>query len=301
MVQLTRRNWIIANNSIVYVHSCGHINCKGCLKQLFRTALRDITMLPLKCCDKEIDLAPTKILLNEDEAALLFQRNTESKVKEKMHCPQCNIFINLDDLKNSINKIITCKGCFTSICSECKTRSHQYRTCSENKRHVQNASDVALLNLASRKGWKQCPMCMVLIDLDYGCNHMTCSFCKHHFCFKCLKPWKFSTGTCSSGSCEVWDASRLIQAGDDRVVNEEQVMGRQYLPQERAARQLIHIRALKSNERCQHVWVRRNGNKGACEACGYSLWMYGMVCQGSCHATVCFTCAHHRIAAIGWR
>jgi IBR domain, a half RING-finger domain len=286
--------------NILYTHSCGHINCKGCLKQLFRTALRDITMLPLRCCEVEIDLTPVKSILNEDEAALLLQRNSESKVKEKMHCPQCNLFINLDNLPSQ-RKTITCTGCLTSLCSECRTRSHQFRTCSENKADNQSTSDKALFNLASSKGWKQCPMCRVIIELEYGCNHMTCSFCRFHFCFKCLKPWSTATGKCSSGACEVWDANKLIQAGDDRIVNEELVLGRQYRPEERVARQMVHVRALRSNETCRHTWVRRNGNQGACEACGYSLWLYGMVCQGACNATVCYTCARHRIAAIGWR
>ncbi|CAL1593369.1 unnamed protein product [Knipowitschia caucasica] len=33
---------------------------------------------------------------------------------------------------------------------------------------------------------KNCPHCFIRIQKDGGCNHMTCSRCRRHFCWKCL-------------------------------------------------------------------------------------------------------------------
>ena len=38
---------------------------------------------------------------------------------------------------------------------------------------------------------KKCPLCMVRIEKNQGCNHMTCrnKGCKHEFCWVCMDPW----------------------------------------------------------------------------------------------------------------
>jgi hypothetical protein len=30
-----------------------------------------------------------------------------------------------------------------------------------------------VLALAEREGWKRCPGCRTMVELQYGCNHMT--------------------------------------------------------------------------------------------------------------------------------
>ncbi|KAH8722590.1 hypothetical protein GQ44DRAFT_354212 [Phaeosphaeriaceae sp. PMI808] len=36
---------------------------------------------------------------------------------------------------------------------------------------------------------KGCPKCNVRIEKGSGCFHMTCSSCRHEFCWECLECW----------------------------------------------------------------------------------------------------------------
>jgi len=37
---------------------------------------------------------------------------------------------------------------------------------------------------------RDCPKCGVVIERNQGCIHMTCQYCEHEFCWKCLEPCK---------------------------------------------------------------------------------------------------------------
>jgi len=46
--------------------------------------------------------------------------------------------------------------------------------------------DKDALNL-DKLGIKKCPRCETGITKNGGCNHMECTSCKSHICWKCLK------------------------------------------------------------------------------------------------------------------
>lgn len=52
-----------------------------------------------------------------------------------------------------------------------------------------------------RKNTRACPHCMVVIEKNGGCRHMTCTHCRHQFCWICMRPWE----THDSSRCE-WSA-----------------------------------------------------------------------------------------------
>jgi len=283
-----------------YIFACGHLQCVQCTRKLFQTALGDNKIIPLRCCDVPIDMNIAKDLLESDDAKLLFRRAEEKRAKNKMYCPSCSSFINLDLIDPSAGLELRCE-CGAMVCISCKTDSHPGLTCQEN-RAIKSGSDELVLKMSREKGWKQCPKCSVLIELRSGCNHVTCTSCSHEFCYSCLQSWDTKEARCSSGTCNLWDEDRLIEAGEARVRQEEAAGGGRRLPELiRRMRFDNAVRGLRANEVCNHRWVRSNGYKGGCPNCGFEMWAYGMRCTSECGSVVCYTCAHHRIPRRGWR
>ena len=277
--------------------ACGHCMCICCTRQLFQHAIRDSSLLPLRCCEVPIDMTISRHILTEADNETFKLRVSEREASNKMYCPTCNKFINLDfvDALESTELICICE---TVLCISCKSISHPRFTCAEN-RAIVDGDDTLLLEAAKEHGWKQCPDCRAMIELEHGCNHITCSNCSHEFCFQCLSPW--DGRTCSSGRCEVWEENRLLAAGEARVDVEEHALQIQLPAAAREQRVRRAMVALQENEGCDHQWVRRNGYLGNCERCNYDLYCYGMRCVSDCESTVCYTCANFRIPRRGWR
>ena len=187
--------------------ACEHMFCVGCMRSLFRTALGDSSLLPLRCCEVPIDMNIGHDILEPDEADLLISRMTELEATNKMYCPSCSRFINLDlvDATDSSDLICVCSAI---LCVSCKTVGHNDMSCETNLRR-QRVGEEEVLALAERDGWKRCPGCRAMIELTMGCNHITCALCSHEFCFNCLRPWDTGRGICSSGGCAVWEEDRL--------------------------------------------------------------------------------------------
>jgi IBR domain, a half RING-finger domain len=282
-----------------YSLACGHLHCTRCMIKLMRAALKDNSLLPLRCCEIPIDMNISRDLLKPHEAALVLRRVEEIEAQNKMYCPACSCFFNLDLIDSSTCSDLIC-GCGTAICTSCKTAAHAGYTCGENQA-VTAGSDDLVLELSRAEGWKQCPSCAAMIELRSGCNHMTCANCRHEFCYNCLRQWNSRSGQCSSGSCELWDEGRLLEAGEARVQQEEAARGAA-LPRVLREQRLRHaVEGLRANEVCTHDWRRSGGYQGDCTNCGYTMYCYGMECRSECGSTVCYTCAHHRIPQRGWR
>ena len=198
--------------------ACDHSQCVDCMTRHLRVALHDRSLLPLKCCEIPIEMSTlSEMLLRPTEQALLAVRTQEVTAINKMYCPKCSRFINLDlvDRDPGADSILLCE-CRQLLCVECKTAAHPALTCRENKQAT-SATDDELVKLAASEGWKQCPRCSIMIELSYGCFHMTCSNCTHEFCFRCLSDWNNDLATCSTGNCPIWEERRLIQAAELRV------------------------------------------------------------------------------------
>eukprot|EP00526_Cylindrotheca_closterium_P005174 CAMPEP_0113643124 /NCGR_PEP_ID=MMETSP0017_2-20120614/22667_1 /TAXON_ID=2856 /ORGANISM="Cylindrotheca closterium" /LENGTH=639 /DNA_ID=CAMNT_0000554607 /DNA_START=658 /DNA_END=2574 /DNA_ORIENTATION=+ /assembly_acc=CAM_ASM_000147 len=282
-----------------YSLACGdHFHCVRCMRQLFQSALRDTTLLPLRCCEVPIDMNVAHDLLEHKDARTILRRVEEKEAKNKMYCPDCASFINLDLVDSTQNTELLC-DCGTLLCTECKTSAHQGITCMQNQ-GVQSGSDDMFLGLSREQGWKQCPRCSILIELRSGCNHMTCSNCSHEFCYNCLQQWNSRTAQCSSGNCVLWEEDRLLEAAEDRVQQHEAARGIRLAEPVRREHLRAAVVGLEANEICAHEWTRSNGYKGDCPNCWFTMYAYGMRCRSDCGSIVCYTCAHHRLPRRGW-
>ena len=177
-----------------YTFVCQHAQCIPCTRRLFQVALRDKTILPLRCCKTPIDMNLAIQLLKEEDAQLLLQRVAEINAKNKLFCPTCSTFHNLDLVDLTLSKNRQC-ACGRMICLQCKTLAHPHLACQEN------TSDESVLQLALAKKWQRCPSCEIMIERQSGCNHMTCTNCRHQFCYVCLRHWDVRMNDCLAGTC----------------------------------------------------------------------------------------------------
>lgn len=80
-------------------------------------------------------------------------------------------------------------SCNFPTCASCGLESHRPATCSEVAKWAiknTNESENSSWILVNTKG---CPKCSRRIEKNQGCNHMTCSMCRHEFCWICLGNW----------------------------------------------------------------------------------------------------------------
>jgi len=87
---------------------------------------------------------------------------------------------------------VTCTVCDTSFCPKCNDEPHEGMTCEElqRKRHGERWGEAKDYMTNETK---QCPYCLVWIEKNGGCNHMTCHHCRGEFCWLCFGEWHSHT------------------------------------------------------------------------------------------------------------
>ncbi|KAF8891039.1 hypothetical protein BD779DRAFT_1437947, partial [Infundibulicybe gibba] len=261
---------------------CGHFYCPDCVNNLVVASTRDESLFPLRCCREPIPMNLVQTFLSAKQLTLFLAKSREfgTLASNRIYCPspQCSKFLGSSRL--IFRTDITC-SCGTSVCTQCKQRSHPGDTCTENTA----AGEVRLGALAKANGWQTCPQCHAVIELQQGCYHMTCR-CRAEFCYLCAALWK----TCE---CIQWEEARLINAAEQRVENEFGARARQAPA---VFEQRVNQRAteLRQNHDCdRHRWRRRNGG-GPCGECHFHLPDYLLLCQG-CGILACVRCARNRL------
>eukprot|EP00747_Dinoflagellata_sp_TGD_P060500 gnl/TRDRNA2_/TRDRNA2_152052_c0_seq1.p1 gnl/TRDRNA2_/TRDRNA2_152052_c0~~gnl/TRDRNA2_/TRDRNA2_152052_c0_seq1.p1 ORF type:complete len:1121 (-),score=133.60 gnl/TRDRNA2_/TRDRNA2_152052_c0_seq1:131-3274(-) len=105
-----------------------------------------------------------------------------------------------------------CRECGDSLCLACRCAWHEGLTCAEYQRRL-SAEDVPLMQLAEELGWRRCSNCGTMVERLDGCNHIECSTCGHHFCYRCGGPFDRERLRCLDSHCGLYQArtARAIQ------------------------------------------------------------------------------------------
>ncbi|KAJ6486829.1 hypothetical protein C8R45DRAFT_1098105 [Mycena sanguinolenta] len=111
--------------------------------------------------------------------------------------------------------LIQCLWCGGSLCKACRSIWHESMTCERYQAlpiERRAPEDAVFLNLAKQEKWRRCPKCSAMVELKYGCNHITC-VCGDHFCYICGAPFEYENGTyrCTGGeNCAVWEEQQYM-------------------------------------------------------------------------------------------
>ena len=172
---------------------CGHSYDKSCVIQQLKSA-----EFPLKCatedCEELLTLKDLQNLLSETERKKLAISALDEYVKKNReivkYCPtaDCGMVYRV----SAEGRRFTCCACLAEICTSCQMQWHDGLTCAMLKSEKQVEGRLQDWMMKDPSNRKICPICKTPIEKIDGCNHMTCSGCKSHMCWLCLKV--FPTG-----------------------------------------------------------------------------------------------------------
>merc|ERR1719471_448680 len=175
--------------------------CMAC-KDCFNTFLKHTSALgkpELKCpgmgCDKhleedEVHKISPEGLANYHLALLKYKMKQCHNFK---FCPNtdCGHGFEVQNVCAVADEIV-CPKCSIKFCPTCSADAHPGKSCEQNKKD-EFASIWGALgeeHVFMQHESKQCPFCLVWIEKNGGCNHMTCNHCRGEFCWICFGNWR---------------------------------------------------------------------------------------------------------------
>ncbi len=144
---------------------CEHIYCTECLTSLFTRATKDESLFPPRYYQQNIPRTLMEGVLSEDELSSFDKAAVEFTTANRTYCARlaCARFIPSSGMTSDL---LVCRYCDLEMCAHCKGGSHE-GDCLEDQ------SLQVMLQLAKGQGWQRCRGCNAIVELEFGCNHMT--------------------------------------------------------------------------------------------------------------------------------
>lgn len=195
--------------------ACGHRFCNGCWGDYLNDRIQRgkeaiLTPCPSFKCPYFVDDIAIKGLVSAEMFAKYSQSILRSFIEDnKMYrwCPSpgCEYAVKGHNSLTSVNCECGYKFCFT-----CGEEYHSPTSCANLQVWLdkcKNDSETAHWIIANTK---KCPKCLVRIEKNQGCNHMTCKSCQFEFCWVCMGVWAehgFQTG--GFYKCNKYDPKKI--------------------------------------------------------------------------------------------
>lgn len=155
------------SDDAMFSGSCRHKFCRDCTRQMFLAAIKDEELYPPRCCG---DIVPPGIalrVLSYEELRAFSERAIEWTAKDRLYCaePTCSKFIPPYAIQDEHG---TCPECHQQTHLPCRAFAHPGVDCPMD--HALH--DV--LDMADAENWRRCFNCRTMVELQHGCNHITC-------------------------------------------------------------------------------------------------------------------------------
>lgn len=147
--------------------SCGHEFCRDCIKQMFLVATKDEELYPPRCCGEVVPPGVAMRVLHYEELRAFSEKAIEWTAKNRLYCaePTCSKFIPPFAIQDEIG---TCPTCGRSTHLTCRALAHPGIDCPMDE--VLHG----VLEMAEGQNWRRCFHCRAMVELQHGCNHITC-------------------------------------------------------------------------------------------------------------------------------
>jgi hypothetical protein len=154
-------------DEVMVAPGCNHNYCRPCMNRLFVESTKSEDLYPPSCCKQAIPITWANLVLSTAEQTEFYAKSEEWKTPNRLYCSRraCSAFIPPLWITADYG---TCAKCRARTCAHCKGAFHRGAACPKDKA----TQDV--LNLAQTAGWKKCFSCNMMVELDSGCNHITC-------------------------------------------------------------------------------------------------------------------------------
>ncbi|KAK4695449.1 hypothetical protein P7C71_g2305, partial [Lecanoromycetidae sp. Uapishka_2] len=267
-------------SSQVIAAPCGDFYCKPCIAELFVLAMEDESLFPPRCCKQPITLEVAGSALNEAQRENFEHKSIEFGTTDRTYCynSTCSAFIPPAEIDG---EKAACPQCEHLTCAVCKSSAHD-GDCPKDLNYI------ALMEAAAAAGYQTCFQCKRLVELDIGCNHMTC-LCRAQFCYLCGNLWK-------ECACPQWDEGRLIARAQQVVDRAPPIAqaGAAVIPNRIRVQQVAA--QLRDQHECEHEGRWRKVMQGdlRCEECFKTLPEYILQCS-HCQLRACARCKRNRL------
>lgn len=147
--------------------SCGHDYCRECMKKLFLNTIQEEQLYPPRCCTRVVPPDVALSVLGYEELLAFSEKAIEWMTENRLYCAEktCSKFIPPSSIRDEVG---TCSSCLQKTHETCRSLAHPGVDCPEDE------ALQSLLKLATTQQWKQCLRCRIMVELRYGCNHITC-------------------------------------------------------------------------------------------------------------------------------
>lgn len=144
---------------------CGDHYCKDDIMQLFDQSLTDESLFPPRCCRQAIPIDIARPFLTPAKADEFEAKSVELSIVNRTYCHDHSCAKFIPPTKIADHRAI-CDHCGQITCALCKLQAHD-EDCPDDPAHQ------TFMAAAQAAGFQKCYQCKRMVELDFGCNHMT--------------------------------------------------------------------------------------------------------------------------------